>query len=52
MAANFFDVKTTLLRKAWIEMPKTYLDLVRLKEILDSVAERMSVGRNTGIYSY
>ena len=39
--------KTSSLRKAWTEMPKTFLELVRLKEILDSVAERMSVGRNS-----
>ena len=39
--------KTALLRKAKAEMPKTYLELVLLKEVLDSVNERMSAGRNS-----
>jgi hypothetical protein len=39
--------KTASLRKAKAEMPKTYLELVLLKEVLDSVNEHMSAGRNS-----
>ena len=40
--------KTASLRKAKAEMPKTYLELVLLKEVLDSVNKGMSVGHSKG----
>jgi hypothetical protein len=39
--------KTSSLKKAKAKMPKTYLELVLVKEVLDSINKRMSDGRNS-----
>jgi hypothetical protein len=35
------------LTKAKMEMPKTYMELVTLQEVLDSISNHMSVGHNS-----
>ena len=39
--------KIPSLRKAKMEMPKTYMELVTLQEVLDSISNHMSVGCNS-----
>ena len=39
--------KIPSLRKAKMEMPKTYMELVTLQEVLDSISNHMSVGHNS-----
>ena len=39
--------KISSLRKAKMEMPKTYMELVTLQEVLDSINKHISSGRNS-----